>query len=348
MSGSARARLRFPRLTIILCVVAASAPLSARGQANQPVAAEALFREARKLVDEGRFAEACEKFAASEKLEAAVGTLLNLGRCYEKLDRTAAAWATYHEAIAVANATGQSEREKIARERADSLEPTLPRLTITVSAQPSGTQLTIKRDGETVLPDLWGVTVPVDPGEHVVEANAPGKKAWSGKTRVQARQVAALVVPSLEADEAAAPALAAGIVPVDADSGNAEPAAPQDGEWNGKKTAAVVLAGAGALGLAVATVEGLTVLEKKSDYDRECGSGSCGEPHFSNAQAILDDAQQARTLAIVAGAAGGVSLVAAAVFWLTSGRSPAAAGDMVRLSPMAGARRVGLEVSGRW
>jgi hypothetical protein len=350
MSGSARARRLFPRPTLAVCALAAIAPVPAHGQASHQVGAEALFREARKLVDDGRYAEACEKFAASQRLEAAVGTLLNLGRCYEKIDRTATAWATYHEAIAVANATGQSEREKIAKERADSLEPALPRLTITVSPQASGAPLQVTRDGEAVLPELWGVTVPVDPGEHAIAASAPGKTPWASKIRVEPRQTAAVAVPMLGPDESAG----AQILAAAARPGATEPlAAPEPGgdaprgDWTSQKTVAVVLAGASAAGLVAATVEGLRVLGKKSEYDDICGGQACPEPNYSAAQALLAGAQKARTMAIVAGAAGGACFVGAAIFWLTADRSPAATGHL-HVSPAADIGKVGVEVSGRW
>jgi tetratricopeptide (TPR) repeat protein len=168
MSGKTALRATF---TIACALAVPAAP--AYAQPSSQVTAEALFREGRRLVDARRYPEACEKFSASQKLDPAVGTLLNLGRCYDKVGRTAAAWATYQEAIAVAKATGQTEREEIARERSEELEPRLPRLTIIVSPEASAAGLRVTRDRAPILPELWGVTFPVDPGEHRVEASAP-------------------------------------------------------------------------------------------------------------------------------------------------------------------------------
>ncbi len=41
---------------------------------------------------------------------------------------------------------------------------------------------------------LWGVPVPVDPGEHVIAARAPGKKAWEGRVTTAEASPAAMVI----------------------------------------------------------------------------------------------------------------------------------------------------------
>src|SRR5262249_43356511 len=80
-----------------------AAPL-ARAQSNK-VAAEALFEEGRRLMSEGKVADACPKFADSQSLDPSPGTLLNLASCYEKMGMTATAWATYREAASLASAS---------------------------------------------------------------------------------------------------------------------------------------------------------------------------------------------------------------------------------------------------
>ena len=77
-------------------------------------AAEALFDEAKKLANDGKFAEACPKFAESNRLDRGAGTLIHLADCYEKNKQTASAWATFKEAASAAQAisrrTGRSSR----------------------------------------------------------------------------------------------------------------------------------------------------------------------------------------------------------------------------------------------
>ena len=101
---------------LALIVALASARTSlAQTSAADKAAAQALFDEGKRLMDAGQFAQACPKFADSEKLDPGVGTLLNLGVCYEKNGQTASAWATYKEAASAAANAGEAAREKYAR-----------------------------------------------------------------------------------------------------------------------------------------------------------------------------------------------------------------------------------------
>ena len=143
-----------------LAVAALATASTASAQSDNKVAAEALFQEAHRLIEAGHYPEACEKLASSQRLDPAVGTLVNLAHCYEKVGRTATAWGTYREAIAAARQAGQIERERAARRAADALEPALPRLTIAVSPQVDDAKPEIKRDGVPILPDLGATPCP--------------------------------------------------------------------------------------------------------------------------------------------------------------------------------------------
>lgn len=64
--------------------------------------AEVLFGEGRELMAAGKPALACEKFEASAAIEVALGTLLNLGDCREKLKDNKAACEAYRQALLLA------------------------------------------------------------------------------------------------------------------------------------------------------------------------------------------------------------------------------------------------------
>jgi serine/threonine-protein kinase len=315
-------------------------------QSSNQVAAEALFREARKLLDQGQYEQACEKLAASQKLDPAVGTLLNLGRCYEKLGRTASAWGAYREAAAAAHANGQAERLKSARAAADAVEPNLARLTIVVPSTVSALQPTIERNGQAVPPELWGIAVPIDPGEQTIVARAPDKKPWTTRVSVEPKAAQTVTIAELEADPAAAVASPASApAPV-----TTAPLAPEtdttSSSWNTQKTIAVVLAGIGVTGGAVGVIQALKFKSKRDEADEVCPSG-CQEPRYSQSLELRDEAKSARTVAYVGGAVGGASLIAAAVLWFTadSGEPDSA---RLRWQPITTADTWGLSVSRQW
>jgi len=142
-------------------------------------AAEILFQEAQKLFVDGDYAAACGKFAASYDLDPGLGTLLNLGRCYEKAGRTASAWAAYVDLSALASRAGQADRATIADERIAALEPELMRLALRV---PADADIEVRLDGEPVARELFGSALPVDPGEHRVSARRPGQEPYDERT----------------------------------------------------------------------------------------------------------------------------------------------------------------------
>jgi serine/threonine-protein kinase len=190
-------------------VAAKAAPTGA-----DKLAAEALFDAARKLMEEGKFASACPKFEESNRLDPAVGVLLYLADCHEKSGKLASAWLSWREAAAAAHRAGQAEREKLALQRAGQLEPKLARVQLEIGAESAVEGLVVLRDGSEVKKALWGVPVPIDPGEHIVEARAPGRKPWTRTLNI-IEQPSLLVVqiPALEA-EAPVPAASASAAPV--------------------------------------------------------------------------------------------------------------------------------------
>ncbi len=146
----------------------------AQTPSSSTVTAEALFEDGRQLMTQGKYAEACPKFAASERLDPSTATLLNLASCYERQGRTATAWATYKEAASAANAAGRNDYLVAAERHASGLEANLARLTLNVDQPVEG--LHVERDGGPVDRAEWGISIPVDPGSHSIAATAPGHK----------------------------------------------------------------------------------------------------------------------------------------------------------------------------
>jgi hypothetical protein len=196
-----RGRRMLTALFAFAVIESASALARAGASPTDRGAAEVLFNDAKQLVAQGKFAEACPKFAESQRLDAGIGTMLYLADCYEKNGQTASAWIEFREAASAAKVAGQADREKKARERAAALEPKISRLAVGVTPGAEVAGLELRRDGEIIGKPLWGTAVPLDPGEHLIEARAPGKKSWQTRVQLPPEASAPVVVeaPALEA-----------------------------------------------------------------------------------------------------------------------------------------------------
>ena len=182
--------LRIRHLAITAAVILIGGPLlpnlCVAQSAGNKAAAEAIFEQGKLLMQSGDYQQACVKLEASRKLDEGIGTMLYLADCYEKVGRTASAWALFKEAASIAGAQNQDSRQKLATQRARALEPGLVKLTIdVVQKNESLLGFEVRNDGVTVPPAQYGAPVPVDPGEHRIEASAPGKRSFNEVVTVQ-------------------------------------------------------------------------------------------------------------------------------------------------------------------
>lgn len=325
---------------VALVLAASSAPASAQPQDNS-AAVEALFSEGKRLVGEGKIAEACPKFLASYNLDPQrIGTLLNLADCYERNNQLASAWARYVEARPLAQRAGQTERMEYAKQHAAALEPKLARLTLLAPAGVAG--LVIKRDGVVVDAAAYGVAIPVDSGTHTLSATAPGRLSWTGevvlakeaeKRTVQVPALAdekapAVVVARPVAPVPAPPAPAAAPAPVAVAPEEPPPAtAPPSDDTHGSRTqgiAGLVVAGVGVVGLGVGAGFGLMALGQKSDADPYCGQGGTGANDcYGEGVTLRSDAVSNATVSTIFVAAGAALATGGLVLWLTAPSSSA-------------------------
>ncbi len=251
-------------LAVALCLSAG------RGLAQNTdvVLAETLYNEGRRLVEEGKFQEACPKFAESYRIDPATGTLLNLAACQEALGRYASAWTQYQEAVIAARRDQRPDRVSYAQERLAAIEPKLSWLTIQVpvAARVEGLALTL--DGVRIGEAAFGVATPIDAGVHHVEASAPGYRAWTEELSITKEgERYTLNVPALEpapeepappppTDVQARPALGSANLPPDRDVVDRPLTAPF---W--------VAAGLTAAATGAAVVTGVLYMDKKSEFE---------------------------------------------------------------------------------
>jgi hypothetical protein len=281
---------------------------SALAQAHDTAAAEAAFAEARTLMRQGKYAEACPKLETSFTLDPALGTLMNLSDCFERTGRTASAWVRYREAAAMAVQQGHREREAIARERVAALEPGLCRLVIRTEHGPG---LSVVRDGKVVDRAALGLPVPVDPGAHAVIARAGGGELTANiDVRPPAPgepcALSTVEIPARLEGEQASPAPPA--------AGDGAPPPPSATRWRTSHTLAVVVASAGVVALGVGTVFTVKAAGQKSDGNALCTSAGCSP----EGQALLHDAGSSADAATVSVIVGAALVATGAVLWLTS------------------------------
>jgi len=292
-------------LCVLVATVAVSPGVCAQEAVRDKPAAEALFAEGRRLMLEGRYSEACPKLEASQRSDPGIGTMLNLAECYEKLGKTASAWAEFREVVSAARAAESPEREELARRRAQELEPRLSRLTIQNHASNASTVgFEIRRDGKVLDAAEIGSAIPVDPGKHVVEATAPGKQRWVHEAEVNGEGVSVtLEIPALQAAaEGASSSFAT------ATSSSGDPA----GSF---KVLPIAVGAAGLVGLGVGTYFGLRASSTWDDAKDACADFpyECGE----RGKGLQEDASRDATISTIGFVVGGVGLAAGAILWFT-------------------------------
>jgi len=336
-----RSRLRRLLLaTPVLIALGAVAPAALAQNASDQAVARTLFDEGARLYAAGSYAEACTKLEASYHLFAGIGTRGKLAECYEKVGRTASAWAMYREVVALAGKAGDEGRQRVATERAAALEPTLSHLTVVLSPASDAPGLAVKRGGEPVERGAMGTPVPVDPGTLSFEISAPGRITKTIDVKVAAGAATTFDVPALDAAPAPPPAPAttdANIAPA-----SAEPA-PAANTW--QRPTGLVVAG---VGVATAAVGGILALVAKSSYDSAFSGGHCDHASHtcdSTGQSQTDGARsQANIGGVLLGV--GVALVAGGgvLFFTAPHAAPTTTG--IHLIPELGPRTAGITLGG--
>jgi hypothetical protein len=293
--------------------------VAAPARAGDPAAAQALFNDARQLMTTGRYADACPKLEESQRLDPGVGTLFHLADCDEHIGKTASAWAAFLEVAADAKSSGQSARERVARDRAAALEPSLARLTILTGASATIPGLDVRRDGAPVGKGQWGASLPVDPGDHEIRATAPGKRPFVKSIHVDPKGRQTVEVPAL----ADAP-VAVAVVPVAPAPALASPPPPlptttdtapaEHGGLGAQRGFAIGLGVAGLVGIGLGSYFGLTSKSNRDDSASHCAGNTCDASGVS----LRDDAMRNGNISTVAFAAGGAALLGSIVLFASA------------------------------
>lgn len=283
-----------------------SGGLQAQGTASEKASAEALFDEGVSLVSAGNYSDGCAKFEASQGLEQTLGTELHLADCYERLGKTASAWALFKEGERLAHRQNESTREELARVRAAALTPKLSYLVIGLGGEPP-VGLVVERNRQVVPPASLGVAIPVDPGPQELTARAPGRRAWSA--RVDVRSAAGTMVVNVPKLAVVAPqrVVSAARPPSHDDSSSAQRAVGVTASAVGF---AGILAGAG-LGLYAKHENDQSRLDRYCPTDDHNGCTSDGVR-------LRQRAEQFASASTVTLVAGGTLLAGGILLWSTT------------------------------
>ena len=298
------------RFALVLALASAlvAAPAFAQVSATDAALAEKLFEDGRQLMAKRRYEEACAKLTESQRLDGGVGTLLNLGECFEKAGKVASAWATYHQAEAAATRDGQRKRASFAAARAKALAPALSYLVI--EADPS---VQVTCDGRSVGASSLGSAMPFDAGIHTIEAIAMGKKPWSSSVELAPKATQRIVVPALE-PEPVTPVVPPPVPPPVVVRATA-PKAPSTTQ----RTVGIALGAAGVVGVGLGTFFGLRARSLNGDANARCGPTTCDREGFQ----LTSDAKDQATLSTIAFTLGAVALAGGLVLYLTAPRRSA-------------------------
>jgi hypothetical protein len=329
-----RAIRGFPLPLLLGALLCPTAALAA-----EPDSAQALFDLGMKAMEAGRYGKACPALEASLKLDPRPGVLFTLAECEAQRGRAATATARYDEFLALyANLppdkkAKQAEREKAARAQRAALATKIAGLTVTLPpGVPPGTIVT--RDGTTLAQSDLGVSIPVDPGEHVLAAKAPDGTVTETRVTLGAGEKKALTLAMRGAgagSEAEAEAAAAG-------------------------PSKVVIGVGAALGVAAIAVGGVVALAAGKAFSigklqtEIVATGGCATKTSPGACADLRDAlgSQAtlRNVGLGAVIGGGAIGIATLVYGLAAGRSASGGKTGLVVVPVATGEGGGVLVRG--
>jgi serine/threonine-protein kinase len=299
------------------------APVAPETVRPNELEAERVFREARELLKQGKYEEACPKLEESHRLDPALGTLLNLGVCYEESGRVASAWRVYRRVASQARELAQFEREALAEERVAALEPELPRIVLDFGG---ALPISVSLNDQPLPSGIWDRPLLVDPGTYLVEVRSARHGVWKQQVQVARAQYQRVVVPLL------APAAAAPTAPhSEQQLGRLSDDRSKDSGQAPARNIAIVLGGLGGGAAIAGTVFGILAYSNHASSEDECGPrGAC----TSKGRDLRDKALDQAAVSTVAFGIAAASVTGALALWFTAPK-PTATRSAVRFNAAA-------------
>jgi hypothetical protein len=298
--------------------------------AAETAAARALAVDGLKLAQSGNCAEAVPKLERAEKLYHAPVVASRLGECYVSVGRLVEGTEILRKVLREPQPTEPTPALTKALERAqkvlDSAKPRIAGLTVKVAAV---SDLMVKVDGNPMASALLDTEIPSDPGEHTVEASAPGflKSATRITVAEGERKTVTLTLtrdPNAPTIAAAAPAASNASAarpssPVPPLSDAPASSAPQDEARPPNRTAAYLALGVGAAGIGAGSVLGIMTMNQHETLQSSCLDDMCPRDQ----QDDLDAAKRLGNFSTIAFGVGAAGLVLGTVLYFTASPSSA-------------------------
>lgn len=170
------------RLLTSVCLVCLTGCLlspTAEATPSSEKSARGLFKRARAAMDRDDFESACPLLETALELHEGLGTRFNLAHCWESLGRTASAHAMFTKVAAIARATGQPDRQHVAENRAQQLEPLLSYVVFVLADDLEPSSVSV--DGKTIAKSRWSRALPLDPGPHEILVMSDDRAAFHSR-----------------------------------------------------------------------------------------------------------------------------------------------------------------------
>jgi hypothetical protein len=321
-----------PPFCILAISLGTEGAASAQDDSNSvdTAAARSLAVDGMKLADAGKCQEAIDKLARAEKLHHAPIVLGRLGECQIAVGKIVDGTENLRKVVREPLPSSPSPAVMKARDRAqsslDAAKSKIAALTISIKGSNNAT---VTVDGQPVPSALLDADRPTDPGDHVVEATAPGfLKASSRVALAMGEKLgvtlklesdpnaarATLPSPILEADSSPGSRT---ILTHDTDSTVRAETSSSSSASTPNHTAAYVLWGVGAAGFAVGATFGVLALTGKQSLDKECPQSVCQPRSQDN----LDTARSFGNVSTAGFVVAGAGVVLGTVLYVSAGSS---------------------------
>jgi pyruvate/2-oxoglutarate dehydrogenase complex dihydrolipoamide acyltransferase (E2) component len=298
-----------------------------------------------KLAQANNCSDALPKLERAEKLYHSAVVASRLGECYVNVGRLVEGTEVLRKVLREPQPADATPALVKALDRAqrtlDAAKPRIAGLTIKIAAVQD---MRVKLDGNIVPSALLESEVPTDPGEHNIEATAPGflrsatrvsvgegEKRSVSLTLSRDPNAAATAPPAAEAvnGQAAAARAKSSAEPEQSALAPATPAAAREPN----RTAAYASLGIGVAGIVTGGVLGFMAIGEGKDLRNQCPNDVCP----ADQQAAIDSAKRLGNFSTVAFSVGGAGLLLGTVLFFTASPS-----NVDRAQPRAKPRFAGL------